>query len=131
MTHREINDELLLRIPFFGLRRFAASLNDNNEFPSPNAGADPIDIVALALPLNDVPSPSLLPGTSEELRFSYGCSCILDCASPVREFLFVSSLYRGAEAFVLKLTRDSLVPAVAACGAVDNGFGTKTGVSLG
>lgn len=70
--HREINEELLFKIPLFGLRRFPASLlvNDNIEFPSPNAGADPIDVATLALPFTEVPPPSLLPATSEELRFS-------------------------------------------------------------
>jgi hypothetical protein len=80
--HLDMNDELLLAILFFGLRRFPASLlvatADSIEFPSPKAGAEPIERGALALPVTDVPPPSLLPGTrSLDGRPSLGCSCML------------------------------------------------------
>ena len=79
---REMKDELLLAILFFGLRLFPASLlvavADSIELPSPNAGAEPIERGALALPVIDVPPPSLLPGTrSPDGRPSLGCSCML------------------------------------------------------
>jgi hypothetical protein len=80
--HLDMNDELLLAMLFLGLRRFPASLlvagAESIELPSPNAGAEPIERGALALPVIDVPPPSLLPGTkSPDGRPSLGCSCIL------------------------------------------------------
>jgi hypothetical protein len=80
--HLDINDELLLAMLFFGLRRFPASLTVavaySIELPSPNAGAEPIERGARALPVIDVPPPSLLPGTkSPDGRPSLGCSCML------------------------------------------------------
>jgi hypothetical protein len=112
--HREIKDELLFAMLFLGFLRFPASLPpDNMTLPSPNAGADPIESAALALPVTDVP-PSLLPGTSVELRPSLGCSCMLEW-TPDRTLLFVSILYNGGGGFARELrdSRQTFVPAVA------------------
>ena len=108
-----MKDELLLAMLFFGFLRFPASFPpDSIKFPSPNAGADPIESVALALPVTDVP-PSLLPGTSAELRPSLGCSCMLEWI-PDRALLFVSTLYkRGGFARELRDNKETFVPAVA------------------
>lgn len=80
--HLEMNDELLFAMLFFGFRRFEASLvfgANKLEFPSPNAGADPVESAALALPDTEVPPPSLLPGgTSTDALPSLGCSFILE-----------------------------------------------------
>jgi len=115
--HLEMNEELLLAILFFGFLRFPASLvvADNMELPSPNAGAEPMDRVALALPVTDVPPPSLLPGIlSAETRSSAGCSCMLPDSPPDRALLFVSTLYSsGAELRELNDSSEILVPAVA------------------
>jgi len=71
--HREMKDELLFAMLFFGFRLFAVSLLVVNSiaFPSPNAGAEPIEAASFALSVTEVPPPSLLPGTkSAEFRFS-------------------------------------------------------------
>jgi hypothetical protein len=99
-------------------------------FPSPNAGADPMESAILALPVIEVP-PSLLGGTSAELRLSFGCSCILVC-SPDRALLFVSTLNsKGGVARELRDNSDTFVPAVAGCGVVARGFGLTIGASEG
>ena len=130
-----MKDELLFAMLFFGLRRFPASLLDDtkSEFPSPKAGAEPIDTVGLALPLTEVRPPSLLPGTmSPEGRSSLGCSGMLVCSPPDRLLLFVSTLYRrGAELREPKDSKEILVPAVAGWGVVARGFGLIIGASDG
>ncbi len=83
MMTREMKDELLLVILFFGFRRLFGSLNlsgARSAFPSPNAGAD----TAVAEPgaptsLTDVPrpSPSLLILASFDSLHSLGCSAML------------------------------------------------------
>ncbi len=111
---RDMKEELLFAMLFLGFRRFPASLPANSiEFPSPKAGADPIESVALALPVTDVP-PSLLPGTqSAEFRLSLGCSCMLEW-NPDLALLFVSTLYsRGGVARELSDNSETFVPAVA------------------
>jgi hypothetical protein len=92
--HLEMKEELLFAILFFGFRFFPASLlvPDNIEFPSPNAGADPMESVALALPVTDVPPPSLLAGVpSADSRPSLGCSFMLVLRVPDLALLFVST----------------------------------------
>ncbi len=133
--HREMKEELLFAILFLGFRLLPASLPvaESIELPSPKAGAEPIDRVALALPVIDVPPPSLLPGIqSAELRPSFGCSCILLWKPPDLVLLFVSTLNRsGPELFELNESNDILVPAVAGMGVVANGFGLIIGASDG
>lgn len=83
MMTREMKDELLFVILFFGFRRLFGSFNlsgARRAFPSPNAGAD----TAVAEPcpptsLTDVPlpSPSLLILASLDNLHSLGCSAIL------------------------------------------------------
>jgi hypothetical protein len=78
-----MNDELLLAMLFFGFRLLVASLvivADKLVFPSPNAGADPIESVCFALPVTEVPVPSLLPGgASADALPSFGYSFMLGC----------------------------------------------------
>jgi len=126
-----MKDELLFAMLFLGFLLFPASLPaDSIELPSPNAGAEPIDRVALALPVADVPP--LLPGTSKELRPSFGCSCMLEWTSD-RELLFVSILYNGGGGLARELrdSKETLVPEVAGCGVVARGFGLIIGASDG
>jgi hypothetical protein len=129
-----MKEELLFAILFLGFRLLPASLlvADSRELPSPKAGAEPIDRGALALPVIDVPPPSLLPGTqSAEFRPSFGCSCIL-LWKPDLVLLFVSTLNKsGAVLFELNESNDILVPAVAGMGVVANGFGLIIGASDG
>jgi hypothetical protein len=92
--HLEMKEELLFAILFFGFRFFPASLliPDNIEFPSPNAGADPMESVALALPVTDVPPPSLLASApSADSRPSLACSFMLALRVPDLALLFVST----------------------------------------
>jgi hypothetical protein len=94
---REMKEELLFAILFFGLALFAAPLPTGAcklKFPSPNAGADPTDS-GPALPVREV-APSLLPGgASPDERPSFGCSFILEYKGFEIALRFVSSLYRG------------------------------------
>jgi hypothetical protein len=75
---RDMNEELLLAILFFGFRRLDPSFADgtNKVFPSPNAGADDESwLLNIMLPLRDVlVPPSLL--SSADNRPSLGCSCM-------------------------------------------------------
>lgn len=131
---REMKEELLFAMLFFGLALFAAPLPTGAcklEFPSPNAGADPTDS-GPALPVKEV-APSLLPGgASPDDRPSFGCSFILEYKGFEIPLRFVSILYRGGGACrELSERREIFVPAVAGCGVVARGFGFRTGVSDG
>lgn len=116
--HLEMKEELLFAILFFGFRRFPASfpVAKSIEFPSPNAGAEPMEraALALALPVIEVSPPSLLGGTwSPDALPSLGCSCMLELIFD-RVLLFVSTLYRsGGVLRELSDNRESFVPAVA------------------
>lgn len=91
--HREIKDELLFAMLFFGFLLFPTSfpVADSIELPSPNAGADPTESSARALPVTDVSPPSLLPGTcSPEVRSSLGFSWMLVLTPPETVLLLVS-----------------------------------------
>ena len=80
--HLEINDELLFAMLFFGFFFFPASLVIGTcrlEFPSPKAGAEPIESRPGVLPAREVRAPSLLlGGISPEVLPSLGCSFILE-----------------------------------------------------
>lgn len=132
--HLEIKEELLFAILFFGFRRFPVSLlvAERKVFPSPKAGAEPIESVALALPVAEVSPPSLLGGNwSPDALPSPGCSCMLELRFDL-VLWFVPTLYKkGGELLELNDRRDSLVPAVAGCGVVARGFGFTTGASEG
>jgi hypothetical protein len=76
-----MKEELLFAMLFLGFLRLAASLPPvgcNITLPSPKAGADVWDSVAMALPLADVAAPPSLPTSTDSLP-SFGCSCMLAC----------------------------------------------------
>lgn len=133
---REMNEELLFAMLFFGFRRFVASLAGtaaNNVFPSPNAGVAPNDGGGLTLPLGGVPAPGSLPSEPTPDRLpSLGCSAMLGDRGPDLVLAVVLSLYKnGADAFELRDTREMRVPAVAGRGTVARGLGLMTVTSEG
>jgi len=85
---RDINDELLFVMLFFGFLLFPASfgfgVGFRSAFPSPNAGADDTNVADVGgASLVDVPLPSsLLAPASFEYRPSLGCSWMLAGAPP-------------------------------------------------
>jgi hypothetical protein len=129
---RDMNEELLFAILFFGFRRFEASLptwGNSNELPSPNAGVEALEVWdsgPVMLLLRGLPAPpSLL--NSADVRSSPGCSCI---GALNREFARCLK-YEGAELRVLRDSNDIFVPAEAGWGVVARGFGLIIGASEG
>lgn len=126
---REMNDELLLVMLFFGFLFLFTSLTGadaSNALPSPNAGAEP-RTDPVASPKEDVPRPSSLPRPpSVEERTSLSLSPML----PFTEKLVLNIAAAGRER-VFILMRETCVPAVAGCGFVARGFGLTIGASEG
>lgn len=81
----EMKDELLFVTLFFGFFRLFTSFvcdGTSSEFPSPNAGVDPI-VAEFGASLVDVPRPSsLLIPPSVEYLASPDCSSLLELAPP-------------------------------------------------
>ena len=84
---REIKDELLFVMLFFGLRRLFASFwatGRRSALPSPNAGALEVNGTMSSVELRR-PASLLLSRGSVDDWVSSGCSCMLPCAPSDRE----------------------------------------------